>query len=232
MQPRFRLFGGCAAVGLTAAIAAFTACALLHGLLDLPAVNGFDVGVQAEVHCWTTPSLTALMQMLTWIGSIKIFMPSLIVAVALLLLFGERQQGQRLIRKRQVATMFAVAIGGALLLNDTFKLYFHRARPAVPWSIGDETTYSFPSGHSLFSLVLYGLIAYSLASRRGGVGRRVVAISAATALVLGIGVSRIYLGMHWPTDVLAGYLTGAVWLCSVIWIDRRWRTQRLKLIRS
>jgi undecaprenyl-diphosphatase len=68
------------------------------------------------------------------------------------------------------------------------------------------------------------LIAYMVLGRRGHRLRHLVVVFAAAALVIGIGLSRIYLGMHWPTDVLAGYLTGGVWLCAIIWIDQRWRT--------
>ena len=145
---------------------------------------------------------------------------------------GERTGGQRLVRKRQVSATFALGIGGALVLNDSFKLFFHRARPVVPWSIGDEHTFSYPSGHSLFSLVLYGLIAYNLVARRGHHVHRVLALFLAAILSLGIGISRIFLGMHWPTDVLAGYITGALWLSAVIFIDRRWRTHASRLSRG
>ena len=227
MHPRLRLFGQCASIALCAAVIAFAALSLLHATLEWPLVHGFDLRVQARVHGWASPGLTIAMKALTWIGSIKVFLPTLAVSVAGLLLMGEREGGRRLVRKRQVAALFALGIGGALVLNDCFKLFFHRARPTVPWSIGDEHTFSFPSGHSLFSLVLYGLIAYNLVSRRGHTGRRVFTVGVAAMLVLGIGVSRIYLGMHWPTDVIAGYLTGGVWLSAVILVDRRWRTHRL-----
>ena len=163
------------------------------------------------------------MRALTFIGSIEVFIPTLILAVTILLLIGQKEQGIRLVRKRQVSTLFAIGIGGALILNESFKAHFHRARPHVPWSIGDEHTFSFPSGHSLFSFVLYGLIAYSLLTRRDPLPRRLIVTAGCATLVLGIGVSRIYLGMHWPTDVLAGYLTAAIWLTITITIDRRWR---------
>jgi undecaprenyl-diphosphatase len=163
------------------------------------------------------------MRVLTFIGSIKVFIPTLLAAVTILLLVGQKEQGIRLIRKRQVSTLFAIGVGGALVLNESLKAHFHRARPRVPWSIGDEHTFSFPSGHSLFSLVLYGLIAYSVLTRRDSMLRRLIVTAACAMVVLGIGLSRIYLGMHWPTDVLAGYLTAAIWLSATITIDRRWR---------
>jgi undecaprenyl-diphosphatase len=224
MAPRSRLFITCILIALAAAGLAFLLLTLLHATLSTPAVHNADLAVQQAVHGWTNPTLTRVMLALTFIGSIKVFVPTLVLALIVLLAIGEREQGRRLIRKRQVTAIFALGIGGALLLNDSFKLHFHRARPQAPWSIGDEPTFSFPSGHSLFSFVLYGLIAYTLLGRRSP--RRAPTLLAAAALVLGIGLSRIYLGMHYPTDLLAGYLTGACWLGGVILIDRRWRTCR------
>jgi undecaprenyl-diphosphatase len=221
MTPSRRLFIESVLIAGAAALAACVALTVLHAAL--PRLAPFDLSVQATVHSWTTPALTGLMRTLTFIGSIEVFIPTLIAAVGILLIVGEKEQGIRLIRKRQVSTLFAVGIGGALVLNETFKAHFQRARPRVPWSIGDEHTFSFPSGHSLFSLVLYGLIAYSVLTRRDPLLRRLVVAAGCAGLVLGIGLSRIYLGMHWPTDVLAGYLTGALWLEATIAIDRRWR---------
>ncbi len=221
MSPSRRLFLQSLTVALVAALAAFLALTLLHAAL--PRLTPFDLSVQSAVHAWTTPALTYLMRALTFIGSIEVFIPTLILAVILLLLLGQKEQGIRLVRKRQVSTLFAIGVGGALLLNETFKAHFHRARPRVPWSIGDEHTFSFPSGHSLFSFVLYGLIAYSVLTRRDPLPRRLMFTLGCAALVIGIGLSRIYLGMHWPTDVLAGYLTAAVWLSATITIDRLWR---------
>jgi undecaprenyl-diphosphatase len=209
------------AIALLAALIAFAALTLLHSAL--PRLNGFDLGIQARVHSWTSPPLTYLFRALTFIGAIAVFIPTLLAAVTVLLLVGQKEQGIRLVLKRQVSTLFAIGIGGALLLNDGFKAIFHRTRPHVPWSIGDEHTFSFPSGHSLFSFVLYGLIAYSVLTRRDPLPRRLILTFACATLVLGIGLSRIYLGMHWPTDVLAGYLTAAIWLAASIAIDRLWR---------
>jgi len=225
MNSRLRLIAQCALVAVAGGLIALLLLSVMHARLDDPWMQHFDLGIQAGVHGWTNPALTQMMRLLTFIGSIEVFIPTLIVAVVVLLSIGEKEQGRRLVRKREVSGIFGLAIGGAILLNEVFKVHFHRARPKVPWAIGDEHTFSFPSGHSLFSMVLYGLIAYLVLGRRGRPLRHLVVVLAAAALVMGIGLSRIYLGMHWPTDVLAGYLTGGVWLGAVIWIDRRWRTQ-------
>jgi len=220
MNPRSRLIAQCALIAVVGALVAFLLLVLLHACLGNAPVQHFDLRVQAGVHGWESPAVTRVMRTLTFVGSVKAFLPTLTLAVVVLLVIGEKEQGQRLVRKRQVSAIFGAAIVGAMILNEAFKVYFHRARPKVPWSIGDEHTFSFPSGHSLFSMVLYGLIAYMVLGRRGRRLRHVLVGIAAVAVVIGIGLSRIYLGMHWPTDVLAGYLTGAVWLCAVVLIDQ------------
>jgi undecaprenyl-diphosphatase len=223
MKRRVPLWVRCTAICAAAATIVFGLLTALHTRLGDPRVHGFDLGVQALVHGWESPPLTAAMRTLTFIGSIQVFIPTLIAALALMLLTEPKVEGRRVVRKRQVTAIFVLAVGGALVLNEVFKSYFHRARPVVPWSIGDEKTFSFPSGHSLFSMVLYGLIAYMVLERKSPGWHRLAVTLAAGAMTFGIGVSRIYLGMHWPTDVLAGWMTGFVWLWGVMWVDRMWR---------
>jgi undecaprenyl-diphosphatase len=103
---------------------------------------------------------------------------------------------------------------GAVVLDSALKLVFRRARPD-PFFIAKPPSYSFPSGHSLVSLCFYGLVAGMLSLRLEKRWQRVV-VWAAAALVVGmIGLSRIYLGVHWPSDVLAGYAAAIVWMGTV-----------------
>ncbi len=184
--------------------------------LDEPAVLRFDLGWQAAVHAHTSPRMTAAMLALTWIGSIKVVCTALAIVLGLQVAFG----------RRRTAIVLGSAMVGGLILNETLKLHFHRLRPQVPWSIGDEHTFSFPSGHSLFAVVLYGTLAWMALRRPHSQARRWSAIVPATLLPLGIGFSRIYLGMHYPTDVLAGFTVGLLWLVAVIQIARVWLGKR------
>lgn len=114
----------------------------------------------------------------------------------------------------------AAGVGTAVLLAGAgvgiAKLYFQRVRPAGPWALVHEPGYSFPSGHSASSVLLYGMCAYLLwrLTRRWWVG--VLAPVIAAVLVLGTGYSRVYLGAHYPSDVLAGFISGAIWLSASI----------------
>jgi membrane-associated phospholipid phosphatase len=110
----------------------------------------------------------------------------------------------------------AVAGAGALVISATVKLVTARARPQLSWTLVEAVGPAFPSGHSLRALVVYGALAWLAAPL---VRRRAAraALWAGTALVVGtVGFSRVYLGVHWTTDVLAGYALGVIWLLAVL----------------
>ena len=94
----------------------------------------------------------------------------------------------------------------------TMKLGFRRERPFFPDPLATESSFSFPSGHALISLAVYGSIALVLARRLPRRGDRMLLYAATGLLVLAIGFSRLYLGVHFLSDVLAGFAAGAAWL--------------------
>jgi undecaprenyl-diphosphatase len=105
------------------------------------------------------------------------------------------------------------------VLDISLKHAFHRIRP-VPFFVALPHTYSFPSGHALFSFCFYGVLAGLLADRTRSRTARIYLRLAAAVLIAAIGLSRIYLGVHYPTDVLGGYLAAAVWVSSMIAFDQ------------
>jgi len=117
-------------------------------------------------------------------------------------------------KHRSSATTIAIAGAGGIGLNILLKQLFARARPQLWERTVDVRFYSFPSGHAMMSMVIYGLLSYFLASRfpRWRVG----IFSLTLVLIAAIGFSRLYLGVHWPTDIIAGYTAGLVWLISCI----------------
>jgi membrane-associated phospholipid phosphatase len=125
------------------------------------------------------------------------------------------------------ALFVALAFAGAQLLSSGMKLAFERERPVFPDPLATESTYSFPSGHALVSLAVYGALALLVAPRLT-MPRRVLLFGAAGLLVLAIGFSRLYLGVHYLTDVLAGYAIGSAWL-SLLYVglelERRYTTR-------
>ncbi len=115
------------------------------------------------------------------------------------------------------AAFLAVVLGGAELLNLILKLSFHRPRPEVGFVHLD--TYSFPSGHAMISTAAYGALAYLAWSRLATRRSRVVLVAATAALVALIGFSRLFLGVHYLSDVLGGVAGGTVWLSLSIVIQ-------------
>jgi undecaprenyl-diphosphatase len=123
-----------------------------------------------------------------------------------------------LIRRFGPALLLVVAVVGGQALSSVLKIGFARVRPdLVPHSV-DVYTASFPSGHAMLAAVIYLTIAAILGSVESNWYRRIYMLGAAVLLVFLIGASRVYLGVHWPSDVLAGWCLGAAWavLCWVV----------------
>ncbi len=165
---------------------------------------GFDTTVLLAVHQWSNPSLDQVMLSLTRLGDPEFVVVVIILSLGLLLWR----------RQRTEAKMLAIACLGALILNQGLKLFFAKPRPQLWTPLIVETSFSFPSGHALGSLVLYGFLAYLLAVNYPRLSHWIYSV--AVFLVMAIGVSRLYLGVHWVTDVAAGYAVGFLWLMVCI----------------
>lgn len=113
--------------------------------------------------------------------------------------------------KRRTAGLVLVAVVGGVLFSSLLKLGFARPRPdLVPHSVVVFTN-SFPSGHAMMSAVVYLTLGFLVAQTQQAVALKVYLLSLALFLTLLVGVSRVYLGVHWPSDVLAGWAVGACW---------------------
>lgn len=128
-------------------------------------------------------------------------------------------------RQRAAAFWVLAAVGGGVLLSNVLKLGYERPRPdLVPHAVRVFTT-SFPSGHATLSAITYLTLGALLASLHDSVRFKVYFISLAVFLTVAVGISRIYLGVHYPTDVLAGWCIGAAWalLCWTVfrWLQRQ-----------
>ncbi|MGY9048034.1 hypothetical protein P775_10200 [Puniceibacterium antarcticum] len=124
-------------------------------------------------------------------------------------------------RQRASAAFLAIAILGGQGLSHLTKSGFSRPRPdLVPHSV-DVVTASFPSGHSMMAAVTYLTLAVMLARTESQLRMRAFYISVAAILAMLVGVSRVYLGVHWPSDVLAGWTLGAAWALGVWLLARR-----------
>jgi undecaprenyl-diphosphatase len=155
------------------------------------------------LHGFASPMLDSVMWAITTLGSTLVVAPLFILAETVLLLA----------RRRREALFLAIAILGSVVMNALLKFIFQRPRPALSWA-QTPLDFSFPSGHTMNSLAFYlalALIAWVIWGPKVGIPATFGAVVVATL----IGVSRIYLGAHYFSDVVAGFAAGLAWLLIV-----------------
>jgi undecaprenyl-diphosphatase len=127
--------------------------------------------------------------------------------------------------KGHAALAIIVAVSGGTLLSQTMKWAYARPRPELVPHGAEVYTASFPSGHAMMSAIVYLTLGAMLARTQSGQAVKAYIIGVAIFLTVVVGTSRIYLGVHWPTDVLAGWALGALW-ASVCWLAMLWLQSR------
>ncbi len=212
MQQRHRL--------LYAGFLAATAALLLFAWLAREILRGatlqFDNSVRGAIHAWASRPLTLAMLGITQLGS-----PPVLILMSVLIVWALLRTG----RPRAAILLVVAAIGGEAL-DAMLKLIFQRDRPEAFFGYAEPAGYSFPSGHAVASACFYGVLAAILTVRMKSPWRRVVIWTVAALLAGLVGLSRIYLGVHYPSDVIAGYAAGIVWVAAVrasyeAWLRRR-----------
>lgn len=206
--PFYRRMGLKLLFGLVAALSALIFFGLLADLVLEGETKNFDAVVLATIHQYASPNLTLLMSVVTRLGS-----TSFLMLLSVLLVFWG-------IKRQRAAVLFGITMLGAALLIWVLKLSFHRARPEPYFEIMPPKSYSFPSGHALGAFCFYGVLAALVADRVKSRQIRLIIWAAAILMIALIGVSRLYLGVHYPSDVLAGYAAGFVWVMTVASVDR------------
>jgi undecaprenyl-diphosphatase len=196
-------------LGLVAAIAML----IFLGWLTDEVLEGdarrFDDATRAAVHTLASPAMTTAAHFLSFIGS-TFFLT--ISTAAVIIVFAVRKWGRE-------ARLFALTMIGASILNITLKLAFKRARPEPFFDLAAPASYSFPSGHSLASCCFFAGLAAILSGRVKRKRVRTLIWIAASIMFLLIGLSRIYLGVHYTTDVIAGFTAALIWIVVVWFVE-------------
>jgi undecaprenyl-diphosphatase len=180
----------------------------------------FDTVVREYVHRFASPTVTHIMQGFSFLGSVGMQLALTATAIIVFLY----------VRRRRAAALFAITMAGAAVLDVVLKLAFHRVRPTAYFGTSPGS-FSFPSGHALGSLCFYGALAVILSAHITKKKTRAIIWTVALGIAGIIGLSRIYLGVHYPSDVLAGYSAGVVWVGAVGFSDkilRRGRSEKAR----
>lgn len=182
----------------------------------------FDQVVRDYVHGFANPVLTDVMRALSFLGS-TVFLVSFGAILVIIFL---------ITKHKRRAIVFMITTIGASILIWILKQTFRRPRPEPFFNIPLPNSDSFPSGHSLGSFCFYGALAAIIINRTEKLWLKVLTLTCAAALILLIGLSRIYLGVHYPSDVFAGFSIGIIWVTTVAITDKLLHAREEKLIEN
>jgi membrane-associated phospholipid phosphatase len=180
---------------------------LLFSMLAVDVATGapivsLDRAVAGWLHTHETGFATDVVSAVTQLGGATVLLVITLVASLAL----------ALARCLAHAALMGGALAGGEALNMALKAAFARPRPSFSDPIATASGFSFPSGHAMVSLTVYGALAFVIVATTKSRRARVLVLGTATALVLAIGFSRLYLGVHYVSDVLAAYGAGVAWL--------------------
>lgn len=186
----------------------FAAVALV---IEAELVSGFDNRILSAVRGWESPGLIAVMEGLSWFGSTT---PTIVFCLLMMTVMAFT------LSDRRKVLLFAAVMIGSTLLNKALKAVFQRERPELH-RFAEETGYSFPSGHAMASFALYGMLIWLLWRRIPGTGGKTALAAVCAVMIVGISLSRICLGVHYPTDLIGGYLASGAWMALCIGVFER-----------
>ena len=205
------LIGATLAAGLAASFLALLLFVWLGLQIRSGAPTPFDIAGRAGLRSLESTTMSAIMWGASVYGAPARLSPLGLIAAAVFLIRGWRRG----------ALLVVVTIAGAWLVDTGLKLFFARARPEPFYEYYPApSSYSFPSGHALFSVCFFGGLAVLLTHRLNGRVAQVTVWLLAGVIILLIGSSRVYLGVHHPTDVVGGYAVGLAWVTAVAFGDR------------
>ncbi len=177
---------------------------------------GWDLRVSQALQTFDSPALLAFMRAVSFIGNV--WHPYALTTVTVIILFW--------LNFRSEAVGLALSAGGSAILNGLIKIVIARPRPTADLVnvVRSLHTQSFPSGHVTFYVCYFGFLFFAAYAQlpRGSYARRITLALLALPVLL-VGLSRVYLGAHWPSDALGAYLFSGLWLAFSLNMYRRWK---------
>jgi len=174
-------------------------------------IGEFDSSIRSSLRQMHSPLWTSLFLAVTKLGS-TVYL-TIIGSAAGIVFIG--------FRWFRPLGLFIIAMIGQAILHNGAKLYFARPRPAAMISYPAIETFSFPSGHALSSFCLYAALVWLITNRLENPALKAAIWAAALLLIFLIGLSRVYVGVHYPSDVLAGWLAAGIWTTAVMLSDKK-----------
>jgi len=185
-------------------------------------IVNFDQHISGFIQGFNSPALTTILKLFTFIGSGPVIIFIVIAAIIVFYVI--------LKHRSELVLLLGVVIGSALL-NVVLKIIFHRDRPTSNRLI-EVGGYSFPSGHSMAAFTLYGILSFLLWKHISTYRGRTLLIILSFLMISMIGISRIYLGVHYPSDVLGGFLVSGIWLILSIWTFQRYQDRKILKLKN
>ncbi|MCL6571567.1 MAG: phosphatase PAP2 family protein [Bacillus sp. (in: Bacteria)] len=189
---------------------------LISLLINDQKIIRFDTAVTSMIQGLESPFLTEVMKFFTFIGSA----PFVIILSIFLLFFL-----YNVLHHRLELLLFIAGITGSVILNGLLKQIFQRARPDFLRLI-EIGGYSFPSGHAMNTFTVYGIISFLLWRHIPKIWGKSILLLFSMCMILAIGTSRIYLGVHYPSDIIGGYFASGFWITTAILFFQFYKEKR------
>jgi undecaprenyl-diphosphatase len=184
-------------------------------LIRAEMIVDFDHTIIGAVQSLESPLLTTIMKFFTVVGSTQA-----VIILCLVIIFFL----YKVLHHRRELILFIAVVAGSPLLNLLLKEIFQRARPDLHRLI-EIGGYSFPSGHAMNAFTVYGILTFLLWRHIFNRSGRTILILFSAFVVFMIGISRIYLGVHYPSDIIGGYFASGFWIAASIWFFQ-WYVER------
>lgn len=199
------------AIGVIVSVGSYVLFLLLSREVLERDFMAFDVNISMFFYSIRTPFLTTLMEWTSAIG----LSGTLVISALLVIVLSIRKHARE-------AVLLSLTLIMGLLLDNSLKFIFARPRPQIA-PIQNVGNYSFPSGHAMNAFLFYSLLVYLSFHFFKRKNMRIIAIVFSIIMVLLIGASRVYLGVHYPTDIIAGYIAGFWWFVTVLLLEKTLR---------